>query len=181
MDHDSAICPHATTITGRTRKNIGQLALVAIGNSLIEKDRAGLSFLSAAKGADICRIPLGVHTVMIADILKSHNCVVILDALHMEENLEDSAFGHMTIKLDKNVITKNSLKLEFSHGISFMDELRFYFDNESIIEQDLYFFGIASTLSDKQKRTAAMDELEALIESLTQEQKPTISKGAHHA
>ncbi|MGD9682242.1 MAG: hypothetical protein AB7W16_13735 [Candidatus Obscuribacterales bacterium] len=151
---DCTPCPHLLASSSK-----GDLALIAVGNSLVAGDSTALTLLERLScKTSACRFPVGIYTSVIAAIIACHRAYVIIDAMPDAEETEE----HETlIPLTRAVLDNRapgSPGLRASHGLSFMDELRILARTDKTLPMG-YFLGIPGNRID-----ASLQVLEQALE-----------------
>ncbi|MCA9802037.1 MAG: hypothetical protein KC777_08630 [Cyanobacteria bacterium HKST-UBA02] len=156
LPNQRPLCPPCTHLTAGS----GDLALIAVGNSLVPADSAALILLEQlSERSGVCKFPVGIYTAVIPEIIARHRVYVIIDAIPEDED----TYPGSLIPLSEAVIENRSPDipgLRASHGISFMDELRIYARTNRATPPG-YFLGIASS-----KMAASLQELEQALEQI---------------
>ena len=152
------------------------VALIAMGNTLRGDD--GIAQL-VCRSIDtnlldqVCYFDIGTASVYLPNCLLKHSAAVIVDAVASE-----STGSSVLIELAELIRSKSPVAPRSSHGISFVDELKLFFESRRL-PQTLNFFGIYCKAQDWQhsishqltnKLPALKNELELHLTTLLEEQ-----------
>lgn len=125
----------------------GAIALVAIGNPLVERDAKAAALLTEfSEPCDklhVCTFIMDSGFAWLPQILKQHDHLVVLDTIF--ETL-DSHKGWIASSLTPEIIRRGEFVLSASHGLSWLDELQFALLHGKI-STSIHFLGISSQIS----------------------------------
>lgn len=120
-------------------------AVIAIGNPLIEKDVPATRLLtrndSLCQRLKICTFAMDSGFAWIKQILHQHEKTIVIDTV-----LENLPEGWIFTALKQNVLAQNSLAIDSSHGLSWLDELKFELLNDDQLSR-IFFLGISADIS----------------------------------
>lgn len=146
LSPDCPPCPHLTA-----SPETGDLAIIAVGNSLVAGDSSALILLDRLSEKNgVCKFPVGIYTSVIPEIISGHRAFLILDAIPED----DETFPFSLIPLTGAVLdnrSPDSPGLRASHGLSFMDELRILARTRQTLPEG-YFLGVGSKRIDESLR-----------------------------
>ena len=147
----------------------GELALVAIGNPIVENDASALEILKLFRrniqSDQVCCISLEMSFGWLSHILKSHKSVIILDPIIVDERHTDD---FVIVKLEADVISHSGFPIKLSHGLSWLDEVKLVMVEKALPER-LLFFGITNPTSSVYNRSQAFEKhLSALAKLVDQ-------------
>ena len=120
----------------------GKVAVIGIGNPLRKEDILGpylVTLIMQRTGDKVCCINLESHLSHLVPVIERHEVAIIVDAV---DNLESKE--SLLLEIDDNVRKKTSDLIECSHGISWIDELRW----SELQEKKVFLFGVSSKLTD---------------------------------
>ena len=102
-----------------------RIAIVAIGNSLIEEDSAALAIMQKLANRvgyqKYCLFNLDSGFSWLKEILQTHDNIVILDSIL---DLTGGLDPVVTVPLTRDVIETSGFSIRASHGLSWLDELK---------------------------------------------------------
>jgi len=155
-------CAH---LDGTGGENVaGSLALVAIGNPLIESDCAALELLAKFQNKqsarEACIFSFDGNFYNLQSVFKNHNGVIILDSV--QSTSSDKTV--LIIPLTEDVLSKSGFAVRASHGLSWLDEIKFRAISAPL-PNSLVFFGVPPHLS-RSNLEEAIVELESLIHDI---------------
>lgn len=147
------------------------VALIAMGNTLRGDD--GIAQL-VCRSLDtnlldqVCYFDIGTASVYLPNCLLKHSAAVIVDAVAIESQQDagSSRHGSVLVELPELIRSKTPAALRSSHGISFVDELKLFFEGKKLLKS-LNFFGIYCKAQDWQHSIS--HELENKIPTLKTE------------
>lgn len=156
------------SVQADTSSRNGRIALVAIGNPLVEADSWAIELIELLKQrshySGICFFVLDGNFAWLGEVVKRHDSVIILDSI---STTDDSKDGVLTIPLTGDVIERSGFAIRATHGLSWLDEIKLY-ALDSKLPDRLMFFGIESVASSKNDKDVrlenSMNELLRLIE-----------------
>lgn len=161
----------------RQTANSNSIALVAVGNSLIQKDCRAASLLTQMEAeSDICKFFLDGSPAWLREVLNQHAAVIIMDSV---EDFQGGTNGTLTVPLTGEVLAKSGFCISSTHGLSWLDEIKFY-QLERQLPQHLIFFGIDASLSDVEDGGVLKGELEEAIVFLRNHRDSIVATGGTH-
>jgi len=124
------------------------VAIIAIGNPLVEKDSKAARLVAEIQrdcDADgLCVFSMDSGFAWFKTILRIHDQIIVVDTV--SDNLEDFR-GWVFASLTAELLAQPSLAISASHGLSWLDELKF-----DLLENGrmpaVSFLGISSTISE---------------------------------
>lgn len=124
------------------------IAIIAIGNPLVEKDSKAARLIAETQNEfnkdGICVFSMDSGFAWFKTILRLHDQIVVVDTV--SEKLDDFQ-GWVFSALTPELLARPSLAISASHGLSWLDELKF-----DLLEKGRMpaasFLGISSTISE---------------------------------
>lgn len=120
-------------------------AVIAIGNPLIEKDTTATRLLTRnatlCQRLKICTFVMDGGFAWIKQILRQHEKTIVIDTV-----LENLPEGWIFTDFSQNVLSQNSLAIDSSHGLSWVDELKFDLLDDDQLSR-IFFLGISADIS----------------------------------
>lgn len=143
-----------------------RIAIIAIGNPLMEEDRAALSLVQriccSDAGRKYCLFHFDSGFAWLKEVVLSHNSVIIIDSIVDGTNTTD---GFVAIPLTRNVLEHSGFVIQATHGLSWLDEVKMI-DKEWT--GDLLFFGIAGHLFKAGNENERIEIIEGALCKLTE-------------
>jgi Ni,Fe-hydrogenase maturation factor len=126
---------------------LGSIALIAMGNPLVEKDSKATTLLAEIQSnccqRQVCTFLLDCGFSWLKPILKFHEKIVVIDTV--SEGMNDLN-GWVYTALTPEVLSRSDRAMPASHGLSWIDELKFEF-SETPRLTEVSFLGISCTIA----------------------------------
>lgn len=134
--------------TKKVDSELEAIAIIAIGNPLVEKDSKAARLLAEIQedcsSSGRCLFSMDSSFAWIKTILRLHDQIVVVDTV--SEKLDDFQ-GWVFSALTPDLLAQPSLAISASHGLSWLDELKF-----DLLENgrmpSVSFLGISSSISE---------------------------------